>query len=83
MDKIIKVLSKLLKKEKEVMLLMLKQIERDHTKIPGVKALIGYKGLYRVRVGQYRVIFSVDPITKKGHVEDVARRNEKTYRRLK
>lgn len=38
------------------------------------------KDLYRVRVGRYRIIFSIDPKTKKITVETCRLRNEDTYK---
>lgn len=32
----------------------------DDTRYGDVKKLMGYKGLYRLRVGNYRVIFSIE-----------------------
>jgi mRNA interferase RelE/StbE len=42
--------------------------------VPNVKALKGGKGLYRMRVGDYRVIFYVDVavvVVRVGHRKDV------------
>jgi len=33
------------------------QIEKDFTKVPGVKKLTNKKDLYRVRLGKYRLVF--------------------------
>ena len=83
MDKIEKILRMLSRKEHDAMLLMMDQIKRDYTKIPGVKALVGAKGWFRIRMGQYRILFTVDPATKKAEIKRITRRNEGTYKRLK
>ena len=47
-----------------------------------VKALKGneWKGLYRKRVGPYRIIFTADPKEEAVGVTAILRRSEKTYR---
>ena len=52
----------------------------ENPRLPGVKALQGYKGLLRIRVGNYRVTYQVDDtlflvtIVQIGHRRDVYRR---------
>lgn len=79
MDKLTKFLLKLSTKEYQSILLLMEQIKRDYRKVPGVKALVGWKGFYRVRLGRYRVIFEVD---KKGLIEirRIIKRDESTYK---
>ncbi len=81
MDKIEKFLRSLKRKEQDAMLLLLEQLKRDYRKIPGLAALKGMKGWFRVRLGRYRIIFSVD---EKDSVEirRITGRNENTYKRL-
>jgi len=81
-DKIEKLLRLLSGKEQEAMLLLMQQVKRDYRSIPGVKPLRGMKGWFRIRLGQYRIIFVVDPKTKKAEVRRVTRRNEDTYKNL-
>ena len=82
MDKLQKTLQALSSKEREAMLLLVEQLKRDHRLVPGVKALQGVKGWFRVRLGQYRIIFTADPKTKGIEIKRISRRNEKTYKRL-
>lgn len=82
MDKIEKILRALSATEREAMLLLMEQLLRDYRKVPGVKALRGLKGWFRARLGAYRIIISVDPVTKRAEIRRVTRRNEKTYKRL-
>ncbi len=82
MDEIEKILRALTPKEKEAMLLLMEQVKRDYRKIPGVVALQGMKGWFRIRMGKYRIIFAVDPVTKKTEIRRITRRNESTYKRL-
>ncbi len=80
MDKLWKALQKMSPTEQEMFLLLFTQLERDYTKVPHVLPLKGKKGWFRVRVGKYRVIFTV----MKGMVEiqRLTKRNEGTYRGL-
>jgi|GEM_PF-463154 len=95
MDKIEKLLRKLSAKEQEAMLLLMQQIKHDFRKIPGIEALRGLKGWFRVRVGHYRIIFMVHPATKdptsphntglrgaRVEIRRITRRNEATYKHL-
>ena len=45
----------------------------------GVKALTGHAHGYRLRVGNYRVIFDFDGIVKLVSIEEVRKRDERTY----
>lgn len=83
MDEIQKLLRKLTAKEQLAMLLLMEQIKIDYRKIPGIQALQGLKGWFRVRMGSYRIIFTVDPKTHHAEIMRVTRRNEKSYKRLK
>ena len=77
MDKIEKILRKLRPKEREALLLVMLQLKVDFRKIPHVKALAGKKNWYRVRLGKYRIIFSVE----QGNVEikRISKRDDRTY----
>ena len=79
MDKIEKLLRTLSAKEQEAVLLLMQQVKLDYRKIPGVKALQGMKGWFRVRMRQYRIIFFMDPKTKKVEIRRVTRKNERSY----
>jgi len=82
MDKIAKILKALSPKEREAMLLLMQQLKQDYKKIPGVKALKEKKGLFRIRLGQYRIIFKVDNKSKKAEIRRITRRNEHTYKNI-
>lgn len=45
----------------------------------GVKALTNHAAGYRLRVGQYRVLFSFDGVIKLIRIEKVGKRDEHTY----
>ena len=77
MDKIEKFFRKLSAKEKEAILLMFQQIKVDFTKIPGLIKLKGYRDIYRVRIGNYRIIFK-----KAATIEilKISKRDEQTYK---
>lgn len=82
MDKIQKQLQKMGAKEQEAYALLLEQLQKDYRKIPGCIALKGKKGMYRVRIGQFRVIFVIE----KGRQPEILRltkRDENTYKGLR
>jgi mRNA interferase RelE/StbE len=83
MDEIVKALRGMNRKEQEAILLLMQQIKLDYRKVPGIQALTRMKGWYRVRMGRYRIIFTVDARTKKIEIERISRRNEKTYKGLR
>ena len=78
MNSIEKFLRKLGSQEQKAYLFLMRQMETDYAKVPGVKKLSGYKNLFRVRMGRYRIIFSI----KKGETEivKITKRNEQTYK---
>jgi mRNA-degrading endonuclease RelE of RelBE toxin-antitoxin system len=82
MDKIEKFLRSLRKVEQKAMLMLMEQIIKNHILVPGIQPLKGMKNWFRVRMGRYRIIFSIDPTTKKATIERVTSRNEKTYKNL-
>jgi len=82
MDKIRKLLKLLTPKEREAMLLVMKQLKTDYRKIPGLQAMQGKRNMFRVRLGNYRIIFAVDSKTKSVEILRITRRNEKTYKNV-
>ncbi|MEK7523558.1 MAG: type II toxin-antitoxin system RelE/ParE family toxin [Patescibacteria group bacterium] len=84
MNKLEKALRKLRKKEQEAVLLTMMQLKLDFRKVPHVKALVGRKNWYRVRVGNYRIIFRVIFEVKNSNVEimRITKRDDNTYRNL-
>lgn len=80
-DKITKLLNKLPPKQLRIILSVLQQIASNDMKSLDVKTLKGYPDLYRVRVGDYRIIFKLQA-DKKPRVIYIAKRNEKTYKGL-
>jgi mRNA-degrading endonuclease RelE of RelBE toxin-antitoxin system len=51
----------------------------DLSKARHVKALVDHPQGYRLRVGDYRVFFDFDGEVRIVSIEDVRRRNERTY----
>lgn len=80
MNRIEKFLRKLRKKEQEAVLLIMMQLKKDFRAVPNLKPLVDRKGWYRVRVGNYRLIFTVE----QGQVEikRITKRDDQTYRNL-
>ena len=80
MNEIEKFLRKLRKNEQDAFLLLLEQLEKDYAKVPGIKKLVGKKNLYRIRMGEYRIIFLV---RKEGlEIVRIKKRTEGTYKNL-
>lgn len=48
----------------------------------GSARLRGSRGLHRIRVGNYRVIYSIDYTDRVVTIEEILPRNERTYRGL-
>lgn len=80
-DKIAKLLAKLSSKQRTLILAVIqKLIDNDLTGLD-IKSLQGKSGLYRVRVGDYRIIFSND--VKRGiMIRSIAKRDERTYKNV-
>ncbi len=82
MDRIQKFLRKLSAKEQEAILLLMQQLARDYRNVPGIAALQGMKGWFRVRMGRYRILLVVDQRSKKVEIRRITLRNERTYKGL-
>ncbi len=80
MNKIEKFLRKLNEKEQEVFLLLMMQLKTDYKKVPNLIKLKGFKDLFRIRVGRYRIIFEVTPA--KVEIRKITKRDERTYQDL-
>jgi len=78
MDKIDRFLKKLTKAESTLLIKVIADILEQRTGQYDVKKLKGYRDIYRIRVGNKRIIFRqlLDDI----EVLDVSLRNEKTYK---
>lgn len=80
-DKIAKLLAKLPKKDLIRLKVVISKIVMSQYDGLDIKVLTGNKNIYRVRVGNYRIIFRV--ISKEDtEIIAIARRNEKTYKDL-
>ena len=80
MDKIEKILRKLRRKEQEVMLFVMEQLKKNFRALPHVQPLSGMKNWYRVRVGNYRIIFTAEK--EKIEIKRITKRDDQTYRNL-
>lgn len=78
MDKIEKFFRRLRKKEQEAIFLVMVQLKEDFRKVPNLKPLTGKKDRYRVRVGKYRIIFTVE--TGQIEIRRITKRDEYTYK---
>lgn len=81
MDRIKKFLKGLNKKEKEAFLLLMTQLNKDFSRVPGIKKLSVLKDCYRVRLGKYRIIFKVFE-GRKTEIIKISKRDERTYKDL-
>ena len=79
MDEIEKLLHKTKKKDRERLLTAMNALRRGEIKGLNIKKLSG-SSLYRVRIGDFRIIFSIDARKKTVLIESVRIRNEKTYK---
>lgn len=80
-DKIAKMLAKLSAKQRALIMAVLRQLVSNELDGLNIKALQGKPGMYRVRVGDYRIIFMKD--AKRGIVvHSIAMRDERTYKSL-
>lgn len=77
MDKIVKLLKKAKEKDRERLLACIEVLESGELETLKVKKL-GGSPFYRVRVGDFRIVFSIDK-QKRVLIESVRLRNEKTY----
>lgn len=55
------------------------QVLRDFPACTGVKHLSNHEYTYRLRVGTYRVFFEFDGVVKVVSIEEVKKRDERTY----
>lgn len=80
-DKITKLLTKLSKQDLKRINKTLELINKLELDGLDMKSLKGQSGVYRVRVGNYRIIFIIDQ-SRKASILSIDRRNEGTYRDL-
>lgn len=81
MNKIEKLLRKIKKREQQYILLMIRQLKNDYSKVPGVKKILGHQNLFRVRIGNYRIIFKIYK-DRSGEIIKLKRRDDNTYKNL-
>ena len=55
------------------------QALEDFPNCSGVKALTAHQYGYRLRVGNYRVLFNADGVVEIVTIEEVKKRDERTY----
>ena len=78
MDKIQKLLKSLNQKQRQAMLNLMIQIEKDHNKVPGIRKLTNKENLYRVRFGNYRIIFRIT--NNQSEIIRIGKQDESTYK---
>jgi mRNA-degrading endonuclease RelE of RelBE toxin-antitoxin system len=78
-DKIAKLLAKLPPKQLKIIRTAIAQILSANFNGLDIKVIKGKKDIFRVRVGNYRILFKVSP-DKDPMILSISRRNEKTYR---
>ncbi|OGL61900.1 hypothetical protein A3C09_02830 [Candidatus Uhrbacteria bacterium RIFCSPHIGHO2_02_FULL_47_44] len=79
MDKIEKLLRKAKKADRERLLAVLEAVREGKLEGLHVKRLTN-SAFYRVRVGDFRIIFSIDHANKRILIESVSSRDENTYK---
>lgn len=79
MDELEKLLRKAKREDRKRLLEALGKLQQGDTQGLKIKKLVNSQ-LYRTRIGDFRITFSVDKKLKTLVVESVQRRNESTYR---
>jgi len=79
-DKIKKIFQKMSPKEKLTVKLVVQQAYLDHNKVPNLKKLNGYKDLYRIRVGRFRIILKISKKLVK--ITQIKKRDDNTYKNI-
>lgn len=80
MDKIHKLLKKLDRKSRDRVAQAINDIESRRLEGYSLLKLAGYRNLYRIRLGDYRIIFFMDE--NKVHVIGIRLRDENTYKHI-
>ena len=76
--KAVKQLRKIAKAEQKTIYVKAKELQ-NFPNTANIKQLKNYKYDYRLRVGNYRVLFNVDTVVKIISIEEVKKRDERTY----
>jgi mRNA interferase RelE/StbE len=79
MDKLMKLLRKVSRKDRERLLAALEALEKGELNTLSIKKLSN-SPFFRVRVGDFRIVFLLDEQTKTVVIESVRKRDEETYR---
>ena len=77
--KALKQLSKLKNKAAQKRIVVAVRALVDFPDTPGVKALTNHRRAYRLRVGDYRILFDVFDQARIISIEEVKKRDERTY----
>lgn len=80
-DKVTKLLSKMSQRDLKRIIDTVEKIANLNFEGLDIKTLKGQTGTFRVRVGSFRIIFSINQ-HKKSEILSISRRNEKTYKDL-
>ena len=80
-DKVTKLLSKMSRRDLKRIVDTVEKIANLDFEGLDVKTLKGQTGIFRVRVGSFRIIFTINQ-HKKSEILSISRRNEKTYKYL-
>jgi len=79
MDEMEKLLRKIKKKDRERLLETMNALQQG--KVEGLKVKkLTHSSFYRIRIGDFRIIFSMDEQRKMIIIESVRLRNERTYK---
>jgi mRNA-degrading endonuclease RelE of RelBE toxin-antitoxin system len=78
-DKLAKLLAKLPSKQLLVIQSVVAQILKANFEGLDIKVMKGHNDIFRVRIGNYRIIFIISP-NDEPKILTISRRSEKTYR---
>jgi len=77
MDKILKFLKKRTSSERERLISVVRAITENKLEGMDVKKLKGHDSIFRVRVGNFRIIF--EKTAKENWIRSIAKRDDRTY----
>lgn len=79
MDKISKLINKISQKDADKIADIFELIKKGNVKKLNIKKLKGYPNVFRVRVGNYRIIYKI--VDGKTFIIEVSKRNDLTYKK--
>ena len=76
--KAVKQMQKIAESDRQTIYVKVKEL-RNFPNIGNIKHLKNHKYEYRLRIGNYRILFNFDDVVKIISIEEVKKRDERTY----